>query len=139
MKAKRLLLAIVLLIPVAAAAHPVDDVPPFKHLGLDYQPFYACRKAYWHCFRNLANDIQNYSLCAGGVAALHAARGWPAPVLNRDIIDYFQVVPATPVEEKPRNVPYCLSFVKACEDTRAIVGNHVAACGVYENLLLGVR
>lgn len=101
-----------------ALAHPVDDQQePLHHLGLDDPEFFACHKHYWHCRRELNAQIREYSECIGEAKAINSILGWPEPLALVAFRDYWDVIPAHPIEDRPGDVAYCEAHIQACELT----------------------
>lgn len=120
----------ILLFSVVALAHDVDrNQTPFPHLGLDDPEFFQCHFDYWHCRRELNEQIRQYSECVGQARALHSIlRLGPVPILE-EFLNYWDVIPAHPIEDAPGDVPHCKAHIVACEAT--FQPNYLAACRAY--------
>jgi hypothetical protein len=106
-----LMSSLVILLGGVASAHPVDDLcPPGRKtedgcqimvsaLGFDNPEFYAARKGYWHCRRDLVSeDIVGIAQCVGGnlAVAAHLGESYLMSVGETALLTYWNVIPAHP-------------------------------------------
>lgn len=124
-----------------AKAHPADDpCPPTQyvsfgcqlimpHLGLTNPTMFALHKEYWHCRRNLEGTLREYAECLGAVNLRHAQRGLPTVTGEPICTDYHEVIPATPIVERPTDLKNAQNQIDACKLN--ICHLHVGACWAY--------
>ena len=121
-----------------AFAHTVDreDQKRVKHLGLDDPEFFELWFDYWHERRELVGDMGEYNQCVGAIKQIYRIARWGEFTgENRDIIDYWDVIPAVPLEEKPGDKDNAKEHIKAGEKTRELFNYHAYNCYLYRDYL----
>lgn len=109
------------LLASTAYAHPVDrEREREPHLGLDNDAFFACFVEHWHCRRNLEDLVVQYAIETGKQFARREDLGLSPAYYDADVLDYFQVVPAEPITEKPGDIENCKAHTAACVETTKI-------------------
>lgn len=115
------LLVIFLLLPSLVFAHPVDrEREREPHLGLNDDAFFACFIEHWHCRRELEDLVTRYAVETGKQQARREDLGLSPALYDGDVLDYFQVVPAEPITERPGDIPNCKAHTAACVETTKI-------------------
>lgn len=140
MNIKSAFLILLVILPSIAAAHPIDDPclpgkftedscqPRHSFMGLDNDAFFAAHKGYWHCRRELNEDIRIYSECVGGVNDLQGLLGLAEFKPEPAILNYWNVLPAHPELDYPGQVWRPVTQMLACEATRAIASLFLNTC-----------
>lgn len=136
-----LFLAVCLMLVHPCYAHPADDPcppgvtvsfgcqVPAVNLGLNNPAFFAVHKAYWHCRRNLEGTFQQYDRCVGAVNLRHSQTG-KVPVTGAPhCVNYHEIIPATPIVEKPGDMNNANLQLLACQANDC--WRHVNACWEY--------
>lgn len=121
MRKLSLFCVLILVFCSSAAAHPVDrEREREPHLGLDDDAFFACFVEHWHCRRELEALVVDYAIETGAQNARRQDLGYPLGAYDADVLDYFQVVPAEPITERPGDIANCKAHTAACVETTKI-------------------
>lgn len=138
------LLALLLLVPSVAFAHPVDlPCPqggeacqePQAHLGLSDPEFFECHREYWHHRRQVNETIRKYSQCIGAVNEQHRLRGWPPVEPNETVLNYWDVIPAHPVVDYAGDMFLCEAQLESAIFTDLLFSGWTSACNAYLEFL----
>lgn len=125
----------------AAFAHPADDpCPPgvtvsfgcqvlAPNLGLNNPTFYAVHKSYWHCRRTLEGTLLEYSRCLGAVNFRRWQLGLAPLAGEPGCLTYHEIIPATPLVEKPGDLVNANAQLQACQANQC--WQYVNACWAY--------
>jgi len=138
--------------------HPVCQ-DPAPHLGLDDPNMMTCHRRYWHFRRQLVATIGLYNNCVGRVRELiniyNQAHGQaqvcdidthefnPAcPVGDVGVKNYWDIVPAHVIVDKPGDLAHCEAQVEAAQHGIMLDQVHIALCEFsvqYYRYLLGIN
>lgn len=121
-----------------ALAHDVDrEQLRVKHLNLDNDEFFDLWVSYWHERRELVNDMIEYAQCVGAIDGIYRVAGFGHFTgANQDILGYWNVIPAVPLETSPEDLENAKAHIEAGNVTRSIFGSHIISCQAYLEYLV---
>ena len=136
-------LLFLLIVTTIAKAHPADDpCPPTQyvsfgcqiivpHLGLTNPTMFKLNREYWHVRRTLEGELKDYAICVGAVNERRRMRG-AAPVAGEPgCMKYHEVIPATPIIERPNDLKNAQNQIDAANLTFYACSLHRYFCEKY--------